>query len=308
MAQLHIINGDDLADSIKNLDLPGEKIVWREMLCEGPTTFLLDSEKFLTLRTGYLNKTYQISIEDYNKLFIEELNKLTVINGYDEVVLWFEFDLFSHINMLAAVSHLVENKKQEPVHLVCSKKLEGEKEFSPLSQLPAKYLMNHYEQRIPLNKDDLQTASLIWQLYNGNKPDKLKMQITRRSNFEYLSSCIRAHIERFPNSKTGLNSIERNVLRLIKKYNITSKNQLLGYILEYQGYFGFGEPQVKRLMEKLKMFYKEEDGRIILTQEGEEALNGSRNFYQELKNDECLGGVKMYDFLYDDESHRILKL
>jgi len=45
-----------------------------------------------------------------------------------------------------------------------------------------------------------------------------------------------------------------------------------------------------------------------LTPEGNEALNASRNFYRVLKNDEFLGGVKMYDFLYDSESHKILKL
>lgn len=308
MAQLHITNGDDITSSIRELELPGEVIVWREMLCEGPTTVHLGSESFIKLRKDFLESTYNISSEDYDKQFIEELNTLTVSNGYDEIVLWFEFDLFSHINMLAVISHLMENKKTMPVYLVCSKKLKDEKEFFPLSQLPLKHLKNHYDQRILLNQDDLETANLVWQLYNGDNPQKLIGQIKKKTNFEYLSSCMRAHIERFPNSITGINSLEQNILKLIEKNNITCMNQLIGYALQYQGYFGLGELQIRRLIDSLNLFYEVEDNRIVLTEEGKEALNASRNFYRELKNDECLGGVKKFDFLYDADSHKILKL
>lgn len=306
--QLHIINGDDISENIKALEIPGKIVVWREMLCEGPTYAALDTARFCILRKDFLGKTYNISPEDYEKQFVEELNKLTVSNGYDEIVLWFEFDLFSHINMLAVINHLLENKKNMPVYLVCSKKLKDEKEFSPLSQLSLKHLQNHYDQRISLNEDDLQTAALMWQLYNSDNPQKLIAQIKKKTNFEYLSSCIRAHLERFPNARTGLNSLEINILKLIKTNNITSKNQLIGYTLEYQGYFGFGEAQVQRMIEHLSIFYEIKDEKVSLTQEGEEALAGSRNFYRELKDDEYFGGVKKYDFLYNSDNHKLLKL
>tara|TARA_R100000935_G_C2814326_1_gene156554 strand:- start:733 stop:1365 length:633 start_codon:yes stop_codon:yes gene_type:complete len=210
--------------------------------------------------------------------------------------------------MIAAISRLLENKIELPIYLVCSKKLKGEKEFQPLSQLSLKHLKNHFDQKIHLDQDDLEMANLIWQYYNEENPTKLKSLIRRTSNFEYLSSCIRTHIERFPNSTTGLNTIEFNILRLIKENKITSLNQLLGYSIQYQGYYGYGERQIQRLLDKIKQFYTLEDERVILTENGEAALKGSRNFYQDLKNNDSFGGVKMYDFLYDSESHNILKL
>lgn len=306
--QLHITNGDGLATNIRELGIPGQLVVWREMLCEGPTCYNLGTDEFISLRKDFLKKNYQISPEEYEEQFLKELKKLTEQNGYDEIVLWFEFDLYSHINMLAAISHLMESGIEVPVYLVCSKKLEGEKEFNVLSQLPLKDLQNHFNQKILLNRDDLEMANLMWQLYNGGNPQKLKNLIKQKTNFEYLSSCIRAHVERFPETNTGLNSLEKNILKLIRKNNITSMNQLLGYSLEYQGYFGYGDKQILRLLNKLQIFYKEVEDGIQLTTEGEEALEGTRNFYQVLKNDEFLGGVKMYDFLYDSHSHNILKL
>jgi hypothetical protein len=306
--QLHITNGDEFSRNIGELEIPGDIIVWREMLCEGPTYANLDSLEFFDLRKHFLKETYNISSEDYENQFIEELNKLTIANGYEEVVLWFEFDLFSHINMLAVISHLLEHKKNIPVNLVCSKRLEDEKEFSPLSQLPLKQLKNHYDARIHLDQDDLETAALLWQLYNGDNPQKLISHIKKKTNFEYLSSCIRAHIERFPNAVSGINSLERNVLKLIETNDITSRNHLIGYVLEYQGYFGYGDAQVQRMIDRLKIFYEIDETGVSLNDAGRQALNAEKNFYQALKNDEYLGGVRKYDFLYDAETHKILKL
>src|SRR5690606_19437018 len=133
-------------------------------------------------------------------------------------------------------------------------------------------------------------------------------QIKKKTNFEYLSSCIRAHIERFPNAVSGINTLERNVLKLIETNNITNRNHLIGYILEYQGYLGLGDLQVQRMIDRLKMFYEIDENGVRLNENGQQALNATKNFYQELKNDECLGGVKKYDFLYDSETHKILKL
>ena len=304
---LHIVNGDSLAEQMQELNLPGELVIWRELLCEGPTQKEVDQE-FFKIRKKYLKKTYDISAENYDERFISEVKKLKSLKNYDNVVLWFEFDLFCHINMLAAISCLSEKEHQAPISLVCSKKLKGEKEFQPLSQLNIKELNNHYENRIELNSEDIEVALLIWELYCGNNPMKLKPQIKVKTNFEYLSSCIRAHIERFPNSITGINTLEKNVLKLIENQDIKNENHLLGYALQYQGYYGYSDSQMQRLLKKLSIFYKQKDEGIVLTEEGKLALEGKKNFYRNLKNEEYFGGARMYDFLYESESHRLLKL
>ncbi len=304
---LHIVNGDSLTEQMQELNLSGEIVVWRELLCEGPTQQEINSD-FFKLRKKFLRKTYDISAENYEERFIAEVKKLKTNKDYDDVVLWFEFDLFCHINMLAAISCLSEKNQEAPISLVCSKKLQGEKEFLPLSQLTTKELQNHYENRIELNREDIEVALLIWELYCGDNPLKLKPQIKTPTNFEYLSSCIRAHVERFPNSITGINSLERNVLKLIESHNIKNQNHLLGYALQYQGYYGYSDNQMERLIEKLSLFYKDEEEKLVLNENGELVLEGKKNFYRELKNDEYFGGAKMYDFLYESESHKLLKL
>ena len=305
---LHITNGDDLAEQILNLDLSGDVITWREMLCEGPASMDVGAEEFVLLRKIFLLEKYKVSEESYRTEFLEELVKLAAINNYDEVVLWFEFDLFSHMNMLALISFLLQNKKTGPFSLVCSRKLKGEEEMSPLSQLTPKQQKEHYKQRIPLTDEDVQTAQLIWELYCSKNPKRLASEIKKTTNFEYLSSCIRAHIERFPSVNTGLNTLEINVLKLIDEHEIKSMNHLLGYALQYQGYYGYVDIQMQRVLDKLSPFYETSEDGIELNEDGLKALKGSKNYYQNLKDDEFYGGVKKYDFLYDPENHDLLKL
>lgn len=305
---LHITNGDDLSEQIINLNLPGDVITWREMLCEGPASMDVGDENFVLLRKTFLLDKYKITEEKYQEEFLEELVKLAAINNYDEVVLWFEFDLFSHMNMLALISFLLQNKKSGPYTLVCSRKLKGEKEMNPLSQLSEKNLKEHYKQRIPLTDEDIQTAQLIWELYCSKNPKRLTSEIKKTTNFEYLSSSIRAHIERFPNVKTGLNTLEVNILKLIQEHKIKSINHLLGYALQYQGYYGYVDVQMQRVLEKLSPFYETSEEGLTLNQDGLKAIAGSKNYYQNLKDDEHFGGVRKYDFLYDPVSHDLLKL
>lgn len=303
---LHIVNGDSLYEQMLRLDLKGEVIIWRELLCEGPTLQEID-DAFFQLRKKFLSNAYGISAENYEKRFISEIERLKAFEDFDEIVLWFEFDLFCHINMLAAI-HLIQSKRKVPITLVCSKKLPGEKEFKPLSLLKINELKNHYSNRIALDDNDIEVALLIWELYCGNNPMKLKPQIKTKTNFEYLSSCIRAHIERFPNSITGINSLEKNILKLIQNHKITSEHHLLGYALQYQGYYGYSDTQMQRLLDKLTIFYELREDQIVLSEKGLQVFNGRKNFYRELKDDERFGGVAMFDYLYEPESHRLLKL
>ena len=305
---LHIVNGDSLAESVAELDLPGQQVVWREMLCEGPAVQEVGSAEFIKVRKKFLYHYYGVSPEDYQQGFVSELKKLKKIEDYDHIILWFEFDLFCHINVLATISYLTEHKKEVPFYLVCSKKLKGDEKLTPLSQLSAKQLLNHYNNKILLVENDVEVANLMWELYCSDNPILLKRQIKTNTNFEYLSSCIRAHIERFPNSITGINSLERNILRLIKERNINNYMQLMGYALEYQGYYGYSHVQMERILKKLSIFYAAEEQKVTLTEKGQLVLDAKKNFYRELKNDDLFGGARMYDFLYDPEVHQLLKL
>ena len=304
---LHITNGDSLTDRLNTLDLAGDLVIWREMLCEGPTIEEVGSQEFIEARKKFLKETYKVSEEDYEQKFVSQLNKLNAINDYDEIILWFEFDLFCHINMLAAISYLIQHKNEMPIYIVCSGWVKGQAQLKGLSELTDEQLFTHYDKKIKLAPEDLKIAHHIWQLYCDEKPVELKAEIKKSSNFKYLSSCIRAHIERFPNKNTGLNTLETNILKLIDLHDIHSKRQLCGFVLKHQGYYGYGDTQIERMIKALKPFFRMQDGQLVLNTRGKKVLEGETNFYDTLKDDLAYGGTHKYAFLYNPASHELLK-
>ncbi|GAA4114465.1 hypothetical protein GCM10022393_13900 [Aquimarina addita] len=307
---LHITNGDSLTDRLITSDLVyGEFLVWREMLCEGPTEIKIESDSAIAKRMVFLKKYYRISNQDYQEKFISELKKLEDLTPYNQIILWFEYDLFCHINLIAAISLLLrKNTDNIPIYLVCSGRIEHQNKYLGLCELSDPQLKEHLEEKILLDIDDLELASHVWTLYCESNPNKIAGQIKKQSSFDYLSICLRAHLQRFPNMLTGLNILEHNILEMVNTYQIKNIKQLMGYALEYQGFYGYGDMQMKRVLARLFQFLDQTKDRLILSERGQLALQHKKNFYNTQALDWYYGGVKKYDYLYNDETHNLLKL
>jgi len=307
---LHITNGDSITKRLQELNLvTGDFMVWREMFCEGPTEIKIDSNNSIKKRKFFLKKYYRISNADYDKKFLKELQKLQTIEKYDEIILWFEYDLFCHVNMVSAI-HLLLRKEiaNIPIYLVCSGQIDNSQEYYGLCELSDLQLKQHFENKIILDINDLELASHIWTLYCESNPQKMSGQMDVNSSFNYLSSCLRAHLQRFPNMLTGLNILEHNILEMVNEYQIKNIQQLMGYSLEYQGFYGYGDMQMKRVLARLFQFLDQTKERLQLSERGKLALLQKKNFYNTQMLEWYYGGVKKYDYLYNNDTHNLLKL
>ncbi|MBQ0788943.1 MAG: DUF1835 domain-containing protein [Oceanihabitans sp.] len=302
---LHITNGGNLTSYLKDLSYPGDFLTWHEMLCEGPANRLINSDAFIKVRKDFLKAAYAIEVDEYQ--YKKELRKLDETDKYTEIVLWFEYDLFCHINMLAVLSLLNEKKIKTPISLVCSGRIANEENLKGLGELTPEQLDDHFKNRIKLKESDKEIAVSIWQIYCGTDHNLLKKYITKKSSFEYLGICLKAHLERFPDSKNGLSTLEQNILSLIDKYEIKSKHHLLGYALNYQGYYGFGDIQLKRIIENLALFYIEEKDTIKLNRKGHEVLLNHHNFASEVNDNMIYGNVNRLDFQFNKKENKLIK-
>ena len=303
--QLHITNGSHLTNVLNELNIQGVKLTWQELLCEGPTTEKVGSELFLETRKSFFTQFYNIDLDI--EFIKSELDKFNDSENYSEIVLWFEYDLFCHINMIAIISLIQQKKMNLPLHLVCSGRIEGSKNLMGLSELSPEQLLNHYKNKVLLNKEDIDIATTVWGIYCGVDHTLLKPFIVKPSSFKYLSNCLKAHLERFPDSVDGLSILERNILQIIVKHSITSKHHLLGYALNYQGFYGYGDLQLERIINQLSIFYSVTEGEIELNRKGHEALLGQRNFALEIDNDMMYGGVKKIAFQFNKSKNKLVK-
>ncbi len=304
----HITNGDSINERLKELQIEGDFAVWREMLCEGKTVFQIGNASFINARKKFLEQDYTIDASHYEEKFISQLKRIDQVHAYDEVILWFEYDLFCHINLIAAISYLLQIDCKVPVYLVCSGRVSGEKELKGLAELTEKQLKKHYTDKVLLSKNDLLLADHIWRLYCGEDHTLLNPKLAKDSGFKYLSNCISAHKERFPSQHSGLNTLETNLLKLIQKHKITSENQLCGYALNYQGYYGYGDMQIFKMIKRMHSYFINNGDQIVLTDKGIHAIELQQNMYEDLKKPCYFGGVSKYEYLYQTDSHQLVKI
>jgi len=308
-SQLHITNGDSFTERLKSLDIPGDIITWREMLCEGKTEPNVGSESFWKTRFEFLSKNYKVTKTWFVEKTLKEYRSLCNHKQQDQIILWFEYDLFCQINMLAVISWLKSYRRHAEISLVCSGDEDASDRLYGLNELSDEQLQGLYEKRVALTQDDIEYADYVWQLYCSDNPIRLE-HLTDFENyqFDYLSDAIKAHLQRFPSIKNGLNAVENNILTLSEQEKPASKKELLGKVLENQGVYGFGDTQYERMIGRLKPLYTSFNP-VKLSKKGKEILEEKANFYSHLRdNDAYLGGALMYNYLYNTESDRILKL
>ncbi|MDX1363503.1 hypothetical protein [Arenibacter latericius] len=308
-SQLHITNGDNFTQKLINLKLGGEIITWREMLCEGKTETNVGSESFWKTRFDFLSKNYQVTKSWFIEKTLKEYRSLCNHKYQDHIVLWFEYDLFCQINMLAVISWLKANRPFSEISMVCCGDENNPDTLYNLNDLSDEQLMNLYENRTFLTQDDVEYADYVWQLYCSDNPIRLEnLKDFGSFQFIYLESAIRAHLMRFPTIKNGLNEVENNILRLAKSAKPKSKSELMSTVLKNQGHYGFGDTQYKRLFVKLKPLFKSFKP-VILSTTGNDILMGKTSYYSCLQdNNVYLGGALKYNFLYNTDTDRILKL
>ena len=304
---LHITNGDSTTSVLQNLKLSGKIITWREMLCEGKTLRDVGSESFWKSRFDFFSKKYQITKEQFISRTVREFKNLCQQKIQEEIVLWFEYDLFCQINMIAVISWIKKHRKGVRITLVCSGKEDDTDKMYGLSELPDSRLLELFEKRTILTNDDIEYADYLWQLYCAESPMQLQ-HIPDSPTFPYLKDAIKAHLLRFPTIRNGLNVIENKILEEVATHEFENHHKLVTQLLKDQDIYGFGDLQYYKKIEELQGLFKG-SAPIELNDLGYDILQKKQNYYPTIKNDDSyLGGALKYDYLFNENNGKLLKL
>lgn len=245
MKEYHILNGDSLKSQLKGLC--DDKIVIRECLVEGNTEG--DSlEAIFESRVGFFKETYGIGEKEYRQKSEMEISKILDIEPDSTINLWFENDLFCQVNLWFTVSILFKAENRCRIYLV-----------SPLGQswqgfggMSYESLMNSYARKKELGVENQIVFNQLWDSFQASDWEGLRKNAKRLSAVvDQLQDVVEAHIDRFPEEmKYGR---PENTLREIQG---SMDNPTFGKVFQefcrLEGIYGFGDLQVKRLMEEMK--------------------------------------------------------
>jgi len=307
---LHITNGDSTTNYLRKLNFQGDFITWREMLCEGKTSTDVGSEHFWKSRFDFLKQSYKVTKKQFIDLTLKEYRNLCNHKSQEEIVLWFEYDLFCQINMIAVISWLKRYRKGRKISLVCSGEVKGSNKLLGLAELTEKQLKEQYQNKTELTIDDIEYADYVWQLYCSDNPIKLQnvYQYQQNTTFKYLIDSLLVHLQRFPSIGNGLNNVENSILDITANSTLNSQDELIRELLQQENQYGFGDLQYKKQINDLKDYFSSFSP-VKLNKTGIKVQQQLLNTYANMKNDfSFLGGAKKYNFLYDDTTQKLLKI
>jgi len=223
---LHVANGSSVTDTLALTGIPGLRLIWADPLHEGPVPSGLTDDELVEVRTRYLLR-FAVADSDRSNDLRRWRESIDNHSAYDEIVLWFEHDLFDQLNLIQLLSYLrsrlpVGNNKAprkgvpyKAVTLICIGSFPGRPDFHGLGELSAPELASLFDTRRPVTDAEYTLAENAWRAFREPTPEALdRLRQSDMSAMPYLARALGRFLENYPSTRDGLSRSERRLLEL----------------------------------------------------------------------------------------------
>ncbi len=210
MAELHVTNGDVLAEAIRErLSMPRQTILpWRDVLHEGPVPAGEDDETLRHTRAAFLgangwgdSDAVRIDFAARDAALAEAVDLAT------RVTLWFEDDLYDQLQLIQVLDRLQEHNG--PVAIV----------RVPHTRVDLQFL---YGNARGIDEPAILLGARAWAAFREPSPTALhELVLAGTRALPPLAPALRRHLEQLPATTDGLARTERQALRAIDEGAVT---------------------------------------------------------------------------------------
>ncbi|HVR97441.1 MAG TPA: hypothetical protein VMW27_12555 [Thermoanaerobaculia bacterium] len=203
---LHITNGDCAADLLRLGGVLGHVTLSADVLHEGPVPIGLPPERWRKVRARYLAESGYEGYDECLARLTEWDRAIDGFRSYDEVVLWFEHDLFDQLHLIRLLDGFSRREMGwTRLNLVCTGEYLGQLDPSDMTSL--------LEARRPVSAGQMRLARHAWRVFTSPEPIGLELLLRRdTSDLPYLAGALYRHLEEFPSVHNGLSRTEQQAL------------------------------------------------------------------------------------------------
>ncbi|HTG33144.1 MAG TPA: DUF1835 domain-containing protein [Thermoanaerobaculia bacterium] len=324
---LHVTNGDVAAGTIRVSGVAGERgevAVTADLLHEGPAPGGLPPERWRKVRARYLAES---GYDDYDSC-LARLTRwdrtLEDYPSYDEVVLWFEHDLFDQLLLIRALDFFAGRSLDgTELSLICVGEFPGIEPFHGLGQLTPQQMATLLPRRQRVDEEQKLLARDAWRAFRAPDPTALVAIFGRdTSPLPFLAGALRRHLEEFPAVANGLSRSERQILSAVAAGAGTFEEVFRAtQAMEERVYMG--DSSFERILRELaappRPLLRLEPGaqgtlrslRVALTASGRGVLEGRDDWVRSRGIDRWLGGVHLQGaeaaWRWDTETKRLFR-
>jgi hypothetical protein len=211
---LHILNGDCAADQLRESGVPGTITITADVLHEGPAPAGVPPERWRKIRARYLAESGYDDYERCLATLTEWDRTMERAEEYEEVVLWFEHDLFDQLLLIRTLDWFADRSLgRTALSLICIGEFPGVEPFHGLGQLSPAQMASLVPGRRPVNEAQKLLARDAWRAFCAPDPRGLEDLLRRdTSPLPFLAGALRRHLEEFPSVRNGLSRTEHQAL------------------------------------------------------------------------------------------------
>jgi hypothetical protein len=214
---LHIVNGLATLNLLDRTELRGARVSGDDIFAEGPIIERLETPTSWRLRAEYLQRRFGIAKDEYLARNADRDRSLKSFAYHEEIILWFEADLFCQLNLLYLLNWFAkQDLGNSSLTLICPDEAPTSKYFRGLGGLNPKQLVALFEDRSELSRQQLHQARLAWAAYANPDPTSIEQLLEEAEELPFLFRALQAHLERFPSTRNGLNNVEYRTLDILK--------------------------------------------------------------------------------------------
>ena len=212
---LHVANGTCTTRLIEAAGLPGTPSIWADPLHDGPVPGGVDDEALIEIRAQHLAGDDGAGVNPVNDLRRWRA-AIAAHDTYDELVLWFEHDLFDQLNLVQLLTWIDERlPRQVAISLVSIGSFPGRPHFMGIGELTPAELAPLFTARRRVTPEQVALAQRTWKALRAATPEALDE--IRRSDtgaLPFLAPALTRFLQEYPSTRDGLSRSERRLLEL----------------------------------------------------------------------------------------------
>ena len=200
---LHVTNGDSAEASIRAAGVDGEIMSWQDVLHEGPLPAGLDADGLRAERAHFLAACgWGTADEIETRLRARDERLAAAVRDGEEIVLWFEHDLFDQLQLIQIVDRLDGASAVETVLT-----------DRHLTNIDPAWLAQLFSRRDPLDPAQVTLARHAWEAVRAPDPSAIEVLLAiHTAALPHLGPALRRLLEELPATGDGLSRTERQAL------------------------------------------------------------------------------------------------
>lgn len=323
--KLIVTNGDSAVQTIKNAGIEADVFAWDDVLHDGPVPGGKTLEELSKIRAKYISSIGWGTYEEIHQRFVERDNKLKSHSEYDELILWFEHDLYDQLQLIQILAWLADHHDPSTkLTVICEQKF--------IAEQNKKSIFSIFPNRAVVSPSLLNSAKLAWDVFSADTTSKIETFINESEDIFFVKKAFQFFLQEFPSTKNGSTRTEQTALEFLMDqpekigqiFRLHSKEmnrwQYLG-----DASFALYITRISNVEHPLIIF---EDGTEInfhplhstmenfwnrtvkITEVGKQVLAGTADFVNLNGIDRWIGGIHLTNncqYRYDSENNKIVK-